>query len=95
MKAEAENLEFVTIEGLLSYGEAIARRPPVEGAEPHPPLASLEGRLQRVLEAMAAIRLFVQEAPKGFANAAAYREARHLVIQQACGGDELVFFAAW
>ncbi len=37
MKAEAENLDFVTINGLLAYGEAIARRPPVEGAEPPPP----------------------------------------------------------
>jgi 6-phosphofructokinase 1 len=95
MKAEAENLEFVTINGLLTYGEAIATRPPVEGAEPHPPLPSLEDRPQRALEAMAAIRLFVQDAQTGFANAAAYREARHALIQQACGGDELVFFAAW
>ncbi|WP_342349423.1 6-phosphofructokinase [uncultured Nitrospira sp.] len=95
MKAEAENLDFVTIEGLLAYGEAIARRPPVEGAEPYPPLPSLEDRPQRVLEAMAAIRIFVNNALTGFANAAAYREARHLVIQQACGGDDLVFFAAW
>ncbi|MEO6203219.1 MAG: 6-phosphofructokinase [Nitrospirales bacterium] len=95
MKAEVENLEFVTIKGLLAYGEAIARRPPVEGAEPHSPLPASEDRPQRALEAMAAIRVFVQNAQAGFANAAAYREARQRVIQQACGGDEMVFFAAW
>ncbi|GJL68755.1 MAG: hypothetical protein NPIRA06_13900 [Nitrospirales bacterium] len=95
MKAEVENLEFVTINGLLAYGETIARRPPVEGAEPHPPLTSLEDRPQRTLEAMAAIRLFVQEAQKGFADAAGYRDAKHALIRRSCGGDELVFFAAW
>ncbi|MCA9498983.1 MAG: hypothetical protein KC588_07295, partial [Nitrospira sp.] len=95
MKAEAENLEFVTIHGLLTYGEAIARRPLVEGVEPHPPFASLEGRPERVLEAMGGMRLFVQEAQKGFANAAAYRDARQRLIQEDCEGDELVFFAAW
>jgi len=95
MKAEAESLDFVTIEGLLTYGEAMARRPPVEGAElpPHP--ASSGDRPQRAREAMAAIRALVQEAQCGFANAAAYKKARHTLIQQACGGDELVFFAAW
>ncbi|MEZ4341106.1 MAG: hypothetical protein R3B74_00570 [Nitrospirales bacterium] len=33
MTAQTENLEFVNIEGLLSYGQAIAMRPPMEGAE--------------------------------------------------------------
>jgi len=95
MKAEAENLDFVTIEGLLSYGEAIASRAAVEGAELPPSPASSGDRLQRVREAMVAIRVLVQEAQGGFANAAAYRSARHALIQQVCGGDELVFFAAW
>ncbi|MCA9422641.1 MAG: hypothetical protein KC592_16600, partial [Nitrospira sp.] len=94
MKEEAENLEFITINSLLTYGEAMARRPPVEGAEPPPPPASSEDRPQRTLEAMVALREFVQGAQAGFANAAAYREARQRLIQQACGGDELVFFAA-
>jgi 6-phosphofructokinase 1 len=44
---------------------------------------------------MVAIRAFVQDAQKEFTNAAAYRNARHTLIQHACGGDELVFFAAW
>lgn len=95
MNTEGENLDFVTIDGLLAYGEAIARRPPVEGAElPSPPAASGD-RPQRAREAMAAIRAFVQDAQGGFSDAAAYRNARHALIQHACGGDELVFFAAW
>jgi len=95
MNAEAETLNFVTIDGLISYGESMARRPPVEGADfPSPPAASAD-RPQRALEAMTAIKAFVQDAQGGFANAAAYRNARHTLIQQACEGDDLVFFAAW
>ena len=95
MHAEGETLDFVTIDGLLTYGEAIARRPPVEGAAlPSSPPASGD-RPQRAQEAMVAIRAFVQDAQGGFADAAAYRSARHALIQHACGGDELVFFAAW
>ena len=85
----------MTIDGLLSYGEAIARRLPVERAELPPPPAASGDRPHRALEAMAAIRAFVQEAQVGFANAAAYRNARHTLIQQECGGDDLAFFAAW
>ena len=92
MNTEGEQLDFVTIEGLLSYGEAIARRPPVEGAELPPPPASSGDRPQRAREAMAAIRAFVQDAQGGFSDAVAYRNARHALIQHACGGDELVFF---
>jgi 6-phosphofructokinase 1 len=95
MNAEAENLDFVTIDGLLSYGEAIAKRPPVEGAELPPAPTSLEDRPQRAREAMAAITTFVQDAQRGFDNAAAYGHARQQLIQQQCGGDDLVFFAAW
>ncbi len=95
MKAEGEDLEFVTIEGLISYGEALTRRPPVEGAELPAPPAPSEDRPQRARVAMAAIRAFVQDAQKEFTNAAAYKNARHTLIQQACGGDDLVFFAAW
>ena len=96
MHAEGEQqLDFVTIEGLLAYGEAIARRPPVEGAELPPPPASSQDRPQRARDAMIAIRAFVQDTQRGFANAEAYKHARRAVIQHACGSDELVFFAAW
>ncbi|MGD9852124.1 MAG: 6-phosphofructokinase [Nitrospirales bacterium] len=95
MSAKEENLKFVTIEGLLAYGEAIVRRPAVEGAEvPLPPTPSGD-RPKRVPEAMESIRGLVQEAQEKFPNAAAYRNARQALIQQGCQGDELVFFAAW
>ena len=95
MNTEEETLDFVTIDGLLSYGETMARRPPIEGAEVPPIPATSEDRPRRAQEAMAAIRAFVQDAHVGFADAAAYRQARQTLIQQACGGDELVFFSAW
>ncbi len=95
MKKEEETLDFVTIDGLLSYGEAIASRPPIEGAELPPPPAPSKDRGRRAVEAMPAIQAFVQEAQVGFPNAEAYIHARHRLIQQACGEDDLVFFAAW
>ena len=48
-----------------------------------------------VPQAMAAIRAFVQQAQAGFMDAVAYTTARQTVIDQACGGDAIVFFAAW
>ena len=95
MSFDKESLDFVTIDGLLAYGEALACRPPVEGIQfPSPPVASIN-RTQRVQEAMVAIRGLVQQAQTGFLDAAAYKNARHTLIHQACGGDALVFFAAW
>jgi 6-phosphofructokinase 1 len=38
---------------------------------------------------------FVDSAQKGFPDAASYRAARRALIDHACGGDDLVFFAAW
>jgi len=95
MSGDAEKFEFVTLEGLLAYGEALARRPPVEGVELPRPLVDLADRPQRAREAMAAIRTFVQVTQKGFPDAAAFRVARQNVVENDCGGDELVFYAAW
>ena len=90
-----ETLDFVTVDGLLAYGEALARRPPVEGIQfPSLPVASTN-RAQHAREAMVAIRELVQQAQAGFLDAAAYKNARDTLIRQACGGDALVFFAAW
>jgi 6-phosphofructokinase 1 len=95
MSFDNDTLDFVTVDGLLTYGEALARRPPVKGIQfPSPPVDSKK-RPQRAQEAMVAIRGLVQQAQAGFANAAAYKDARHTLIHQACGGDALVFFAAW
>ena len=95
MNGEAEYLEFVKIESLLTYGEALARRPSLEGVELPPPLVDSVDRPQRVLEAMSAIRTFVQGAQRGFPDAAAFRTARQTLLENDCGGDALVFYAAW
>ena len=36
-----------------------------------------------------------QAAQRGFPDAESYRSARRILIDRACSGDELVFFAAW
>ena len=95
MESEIEQLDFVTVEGLLAYGEALARRRPVEGVVLPPSPPSLPDRPRRVREAMETIRAFVQHARGGFPDAEGYRTARRAVIDDGCGGDELVFYAAW
>jgi 6-phosphofructokinase 1 len=94
-------LEFVTIEGLLAYGEAIARRPfaaagsPLEKTErPPQPLPSTD-RAQRIAAAKNAVRELVSQAQTGFPDAEAYRAARQRLLNEACHGDALVFYAAW
>jgi 6-phosphofructokinase 1 len=95
MSFEKDTLDFVTVDGLLAYGEALASRPPAEGIQfPDPPVVSMN-RTQRAQEAMVAIRELVQQAQLGFRDAAAYNNARQALLHQACGGDDIVFFAAW
>src|SRR6185436_18459197 len=61
-----------------------------------PPLpAPSVDRVRQAREAMAGIGRFVQRAQGGFPDAQAYRDARRALIVEGCGGDELVFFAAW
>jgi 6-phosphofructokinase 1 len=95
MKQEESALSFVTIPGLLAYGEWLAARPAMDGVTlpPAPPPAS--NRVSQAEQAMKAVRSFVEQASKGFHDAAAYRSARAAVVQKACGGDGLVFYAAW
>jgi len=95
MQITTNQLDFVTIEGLLAYGERFAERP--HGPEvqlPAVPAASNE-RAKRAHAALDAIRLFVRNAQSGLSGAEAYREARTALLRNACGGDDLVFFAAW
>jgi 6-phosphofructokinase 1 len=95
MDTDLDNLDFVTIEGLLAYGEALARR--TAGSEialPPAPPPSAE-RARRAREAMAKIGTLVRRAQSGFPDAEAYRAARRSVIEDGCGGDELVWYAAW
>src|SRR2546428_10535393 len=51
-------------------------------------------RSRRAREAREKIRAFVQRAQKGFPTAEEYRDARRGLIDDGCGGGELVGFAA-
>lgn len=95
MNAEESGLRFVTISGLLTYGERLALRTATEGVSLPSAPPPTTTRTARAEAAMTAIRGFVNQAVKGLPNAGAYRDARRAVIEQACGGDELVFYAAW
>src|SRR3989304_8208832 len=81
-----KGLEFVTIEGLLAYGEAMADCPRVKGAHPPPRPAPSNHRVQQVQAAMEQIRQFVNRAQAGFPDAEAYRTAREALLKEACGG---------
>ena len=96
MEPAADGLDFVTIEGLVAYGEALARRAPtVEGVERLPPPAPSADRVSRARDATARVRAFVGRVQAGCADADAYQAARRALLADACGGDALVFFAAW
>lgn len=98
MESNADTLEFVTLEGLLAYGEGLAQRAAISGGLLPPPPApgvGRAGRIERAREAVPAIRAFVDRARQGFPDAAHYRAARRMLIDDACRGDELVWFAAW
>ncbi len=92
---EENPLGFVTIEGLLAYGHAMARCSKLKGL--HLPDVPIEtGRsAQLVLDAMGHILAFVKQAQKGFPHAEGYRAARQDVITSGCRGDEWIFYAAW
>ena len=95
MQITTNQLDFVTIEGLLAYGELLTQRPSREGVQlPSTPTPSTR-RAGQAQAAMGKIVAFVQAAQKGFPDADTYRSARRAIIDDACGGDELVFFAAW
>ena len=95
MQITTNQLDFVTIEGLLTYAEEFSRRPPVAGVEPPPPSPCTADRVKLAQATMDRLRRFVQEAQHGFSGAAAYRAARRAILEEACGGDALVFYAAW
>ena len=90
-----DQFDFVTVEGLFAYGEDLAQRVPDEGIALPPAPAPAIDRLRRATEAMDAIRAFVRRIQAGLPSAGDYRSARAMLIADDCGGDELVFFAAW
>ena len=90
-----DSLDLVTLEGLLTYGEQVAQCSSTDGIVlPPSPAPSLDRR-RRAEEATDKIRAFVHRVQAGLPTAEAYRAARAAVIAEDCGGDELVFFAAW
>lgn len=95
MHVETETLDFVTVEGLLAYGEAFARRARNADVELPPLPAPAVDRRTRTQDAMEAIRSFVRRAQGGFTDADDYRAARRALLAEGCGNDELVLFAAW
>ena len=95
MQITTNQLDFVTIEGLLAYAEEFSRRTPVANIESPAPPPPTENRVKSTEAAIERLRRFVQEAQSGFSGAAAYRAARSAVLEEACGGDALVFYAAW
>ncbi|MDQ6733072.1 MAG: 6-phosphofructokinase, partial [Nitrospirota bacterium] len=97
MPSDHEALDFVTLDGLLRYGEAMshaARIAPEHISLPSAPPA-VSDRITRAREATDAMLLFATRAQHGFVSAADYRLARRRLLDDACGGDALVFFAAW
>ncbi len=87
------SLSFVSIEGLLSYGVKLAGAEKVSGLVF--PVPHLENRVEKTKDALPKIKAFVAQARSGFLEAEHYRAARTSLIDTACEGDVLVFFAAW
>lgn len=83
-------LDFVTVEGLLAYGRALARRASERGLVHPPPRETSGDDSDRVHVKMEQLRSFLSRSQSGFANAEEYRSAREGLID-----DQLVFFAAW
>ena len=94
-ETSTDAMEFVTIEGLIAYGERLAGREAGDGitlptAPPPDP-----ARAQRAAAAQEGIRGFVQRVHAGLPSADDYRTLRARLIADHCGNDPLVFYAAW
>ena len=89
-ETSTDQLDFVTLEGLLSYGEELAQRMAGDGIVLPSAPPPLPERPRRVEDAMDAVRAFVRHAQIGFPAAADYRAARAKLITDDCGGDEML-----
>ena len=69
--------------------------PRVEGSYPPPKPRSSADRIKKIRSANKGILRLVSKAKKGSLTAEAYRTERQLIIDHACEGDPLVFYAAW
>ncbi len=83
-------LEFVTIEGLLTYGRALAQGASARGLMSMPTTVTSGDAVGQVRAGMQRIAQLVERSQEGWSGAEAYREARAALIE-----DELIFFAAW
>jgi 6-phosphofructokinase 1 len=79
----------------MAYGERLAARTAAQGVTLPPALPRTSDRPRQAPAVMQAIRSLVAGALKGFPDAGSYRSARQAVIQQACHGDAILFYAAW
>ncbi len=96
MERGAENLAFATIEGLVAYGETLARREPTIDKVDRPPVpAPSSDRVGRARAAVARVRAFVERIQAGCPDAETYDAERRTLLTEGCDGDALVFFAAW
>jgi 6-phosphofructokinase 1 len=95
MTPPVDPLNFVTLEGLLVYGEALMRLPRTGNLMLPPPGQTRSDRLERARVGTSETLSFISRARKGFADATEYHAARQTVIDHACDGDALVFYAAW
>lgn len=89
------DLDFVTVQSLISYGEAMVNAPRAEGSYPPPRPTPSNDRVLKVESAKEDIMRFVSKTQKGLPTAEAYRRERQSIIDRSCGGDALVFYAAW
>ncbi|HAN92624.1 MAG TPA: hypothetical protein DCQ33_11170, partial [Nitrospira sp.] len=71
-----DQLDFVTMQGLLTYGEVLAQRTSSGRFVLPPPPPPAADRLPRAEEAIGRIRTFIQQAQAGLHSAEAYRTAR-------------------
>lgn len=94
-KQSTEQFDFVTMEGLLAYGEALAQRSSSGRYVLPPPPPPSTDRLQQTQTAADAMRAFIHHVQQGVPSAEAYRAGRQELLAKACGNDPLVFFAAW
>ena len=95
MESAVDRLEFVTVEGLLAYGEMLARRTAGRELRSHPSqLPQSIDHSEPVTRWRRSGRL-CSGAQGGFPGAEEYRATRRALIEEGCRGDELVFFAAW
>lgn len=98
MASEPTILNFVSLAGLIAYAERLVERAFQDRLDhvtfPQMPSRS-QDRLARARRAMEPIGAFVELVAKGLPDAEAYRAARATLIEDGCGGDDIVFFAAW